>query len=128
MRHGSFSRDFRPILEGCTCTTCATGTSRAFIHHLINKETVGAHLLTIHNVSYLLSLVNSARRAIIRDRFPAWVKLFFDRRFPERNPGGCEEKQDRYPKWAVDALRGVGVDLLENDTAGETGKLIFNAT
>lgn len=74
--------------------------SRAFIYHLAAKETVGAHLVTMHNVYYQLDLMRRAREAIMEDRYPAFAINFF----AELYPGGA-------PKWAKDALMGVGVDL-----------------
>lgn len=50
LRHASFANDFGPIEEGCQCTSCrpksrgGLGVTRAYIHHLASKETVGAHL------------------------------------------------------------------------------------
>ncbi|KAL1954020.1 hypothetical protein VTO42DRAFT_1841 [Malbranchea cinnamomea] len=109
LRHSSFANDFRPVEEGCKCTTCrpksegGLGITRAYIHHLVSKETVGAHLLSMHNVHYLLSLTGSARQAIIEDRYPAFLRDFFRKLY--RDPSN-------FPQWVVDALRGVGVDLL----------------
>jgi len=40
------------------------------------------------------------REAILEDKYPAFVKLFFSRLHPEGAP-----------LWAVEALKGVGVDL-----------------
>lgn len=113
LRHSSFSHDHRPILEGCVCTPCKSRTSRSFIHHLVNKETVGAHLLTMHNITYMLNLVSSARMAIVSDCFPQWVRKFFNDRFPEKNGSSLPDKAERYPSWAVNALRAVGINLLE---------------
>jgi queuine tRNA-ribosyltransferase len=80
------------------------GITRAYIYHVTAKETAGAHLLTMHNVHYQLNLMKEAREAIIQDRYPQFVKDFFSK----LHNGG----KDKYPQWAVDALRGVGVDLL----------------
>jgi queuine tRNA-ribosyltransferase len=57
----------------------------------------------MHNIHYLLSLMNSVRQAIIEDRFPAFLREFFEKLYPNRT---------EIPQWVVDALRGVGVDLL----------------
>nr|KMM68664.1 queuine tRNA-ribosyltransferase [Coccidioides posadasii RMSCC 3488] len=109
LRHASFANDYRPVEEGCKCTTCrpksegGLGVTRAFIHHLASKETAGAHLLTMHNVHYLLSLMNSARQAIIDDRYPAFCREFFGKLYSNRSD---------YPDWAVNALQKVGVDLM----------------
>jgi tRNA-guanine family transglycosylase len=80
------------------------GITRAYIYHVTAKETAGAHLLTMHNVHYQLNLMKEAREAIIQDRYPQFVKDFFSKLH--------NGEMDKYPRWAVDALRGVGVDLL----------------
>lgn len=109
LRHYSFADDFGPVVEGCNCACCTPrdkgglGITRAYIHHLASKETVGAHLLTIHNVHYLLALMGSARQAIIEDRFPAFLREFFSKLYGDKSNS---------PEWVVGALRRVGVDLL----------------
>ena len=57
--------------------------------------------LTMHNVHHLLSLMRSARSAILEDRYPGFVKSFFDKYFGDKG----------VPKWAVEALRVVGIDV-----------------
>lgn len=59
--------------------------------------------LTMHNVYYLLSLMGSARQAIIDDRFPAFIRNFF---------AGLYSDRSKFPEWAVEALQRVNVDLL----------------
>lgn len=111
LKHGNYANDFGPIEDGCTCICCRPKSaggleiSRAYIYHLAGKETAGAHLISIHNVHYLLSLMGSARQAIIEDRYPSFVKDFFRKLYPDR---------ENTPAWAVGALKGVGVDLLED--------------
>lgn len=57
-------------------------------------------------------LMGGARDAIVSDTYPAYLKQFFRRYF--RTTG--------YPRWCVDALREVGVDLLEGgETTVENG-------
>ncbi|KIN00445.1 hypothetical protein OIDMADRAFT_124447 [Oidiodendron maius Zn] len=111
LRHSRYANDFRPVEEGCECVCCrqgegGLGVTRAFVHHLAAKETVGAHLLTMHNVHYQLSLMRSVREAIIEDRFPAFLRQFFRDRY--------DGDKTSYPDWAVEALKTVGVDLMEN--------------
>ncbi|CAA9961860.1 hypothetical protein PTMSG1_05237 [Pyrenophora teres f. maculata] len=109
LRNAMYSEDFGPIEEGCNCTCCrptsegGLGITRAYVYHVTAKETAGAHLLTMHNVHYQLNLMRLAREAIMEDRYPQFVKGFFSTLY-----SGDKEK---YPKWAVDALKGVGVDL-----------------
>ncbi|KAL8973809.1 MAG: hypothetical protein Q9197_001942 [Variospora fuerteventurae] len=109
LRHASFASDFSPIESHCTCTCCrpvsdgGLGITRAFIHHVAAKETVGAHLLTMHNVHHLLALMRRARAAIVEDTYPAFIRDFFAKKY-------SGNKED-VPEWAIVALRGVGVDL-----------------
>ncbi|KAI1412180.1 Queuine tRNA-ribosyltransferase [Hypoxylon sp. FL1857] len=110
IRNAKYANDFGPLEEGCGCMCCrkdGMGIMRAFVHHNTAKETVAAHLLTMHNVWYQLNLMREVRDAIIADRFPAFLRQFFANLYPDK---------DRYPSWAVDALRGVGVDLYTEDT------------
>jgi len=112
LRHASFANDFGPIEDNCTCTCCRSksegglGLTRAYIHHVAAKETAGAHLLSMHNVHYQLSLMRGVRNAIIEDRFPHFLKGYFRKLYAG--------DRSRYPDWAVEALRSVGVDLLED--------------
>ncbi|EGX49081.1 hypothetical protein AOL_s00079g35 [Orbilia oligospora ATCC 24927] len=111
LRHASYAADFSPVDEDCDCPCCRSkengglGVTKAYIHHLTGKETAGAHILTMHNVYYLLDLMRNARQAIIADAYPSFVKEFFGKIY----------KYDtaEYPIWAVDALKTVGIDLTE---------------
>ncbi|KAK6366188.1 hypothetical protein LTS17_010694 [Exophiala oligosperma] len=107
LKHSRYAEDFGPVEEGCTCTCCRSkengglGISRAYIYHLAAKETVGAHLLTMHNVHHLLSLMRRARNAILEDGYPDFARTFFAEYFEGKGA----------PEWAVEALHGVGIDL-----------------
>ncbi|KAK3075630.1 hypothetical protein LTR53_000872 [Teratosphaeriaceae sp. CCFEE 6253] len=109
LKSAAYAYDFGPVDEGCQCVCCrlpsegGLGITRAYIHHTTAKETAGAHLLSMHNVHYLLDLVRRAREAIIDQRYPAFVRAYFTRVY--------KGDEKTYPRWAVDALRGVGVDL-----------------
>lgn len=108
MRNAKYGTDFGPIEEGCRCMTCrqgdgGMGITRAYVHHNAAKETVAAHLLTIHNVWYQLNLMREMRQSIIEDRLPAFIRQFFANLY--------DNKSD-YPEWAVGALRQVNVDLM----------------
>lgn len=113
LRNSKFAEDFGPIEEGCGCKACLSpeegglGATRSFVHHLAAKETVGAHLLTIHNVFYQLQLMRDVRQAIVEDRYPAFLRRFFGQLY--------DYEKGRYPEWAVGALQGVGVDLTKEE-------------
>ncbi|GAO19037.1 hypothetical protein UVI_02056500 [Ustilaginoidea virens] len=108
MRNARYANDFGPLEPGCGCMCCrpgeegGTGITRAYVHHNAAKETVSAHLLTMHNVWYQLNLMREVRQSIVEDRFPAYIRQFFANLYKDKT---------EYPQWAVDALRRVNVDL-----------------
>lgn len=55
--------------------------------------------------------MGGARDAIMEDRFPAYVREFFDGYFG--NQGADGSIVVAYPRWCVDALKSVGIDLVE---------------
>ncbi|KAK0485994.1 tRNA-guanine(15) transglycosylase-like protein [Armillaria novae-zelandiae] len=96
--------DMKPIDESCPCPTCTDGTSRAFLHHIVTHETAAAHAVTIHNITFQAQVMGRARDAILSGTFPDYLRSFFAGYFGD---GG-------YPEWCVNALRSVGVDLLQD--------------
>jgi queuine tRNA-ribosyltransferase len=64
LRNARFARDPEPLEPGCTCPTCQRW-SRAYLKHLLAvSEPTGARLTTIHNVHWLLRLIDDVRSAI----------------------------------------------------------------
>ncbi len=64
LKNARFTRDFGALDPACTCSTCSQ-YSRAYLRHLVNtKEMLGAILLTIHNLHFLLALMRRARAAL----------------------------------------------------------------
>lgn len=64
---------FEPIEENCTCRTCKQ-YSRSLIHELLTGNSLAVHLISYHNVHFLLNLMRNLRIAILEDRAPAFVK------------------------------------------------------
>ena len=78
VRNATYAEDFRPIQEGCDCYAC-THHTRAYIRHLIKaNEITGAHLVSVHNLRYLLRLMEEMREAILEDRFLDWRRAFYE--------------------------------------------------
>jgi len=101
LKSKQYTTDFEPIDKNCRCGTCQK-YSRAYLHSLVAvKETVGCHLITIHNIAYQMNLMQSIRESIKKDRFSDFVRKFFIDLYPERN----------FPSWAQDALETVGISL-----------------
>lgn len=105
LRLSKHSADFNPIDESCPCPTCKDRMSRALLHHNLTVETAAAHAVTMHNLVFQARVMGGARDAIMNGTFPAYLKTFFANYFG--NAG--------YPEWCVNALKSVGVDLLEDN-------------
>jgi queuine tRNA-ribosyltransferase len=72
LRNARFARDPGPLDPGCRCPACAR-FSRAYIRHLVNQqEILGLRLLSLHNLRFLIDLVEAARDAIGRGAFESW--------------------------------------------------------
>jgi len=79
IRNAQYTRDPRPVEEGCTCTTCQS-FSRAYLRHLFQcREILGLRLATIHNLHFLLSLMREIRARIVAGDFTAFQKEFLTR-------------------------------------------------
>lgn len=77
IRNAKYAKDFSSIDENCDCYACKNHT-RAYIRHLINvDEILGARLLTIHNLRFLLKTMENIRQAIREDRFMEYKREFY---------------------------------------------------
>ena len=64
-----FSKDMRPIEEGCQCPACRS-YSRAYIRHLLKaKEMLGMRLCVLHNLYFYNHLMEDIRGAIDEGRY-----------------------------------------------------------
>jgi queuine tRNA-ribosyltransferase len=72
MRNAGFRADFRPVDAGCDCYTC-THFTRAYLRHLFKAgEILALQLASIHNLSFYLWLVRTARERILSNVFRPW--------------------------------------------------------
>jgi queuine tRNA-ribosyltransferase len=77
-------RSFEPLDPECVCYTCAN-YSRAYLHHLAKSDEIAGHtLLTIHNVHFLVSLVDRMRTALVGGDFDAFRVEFLGRYYARR--------------------------------------------
>ena len=69
IRRAQYQDDFTPLDPECDCYTCKNYT-KAYLRHLyVADEAFGKRLLSIHNVRFLIHLMEEARKAIQEDRF-----------------------------------------------------------
>jgi len=74
LKNSIYKEDFRPLDPDCGCYTCRN-FGRAYLRYLFqSKEILGMQLLTLHNLSFYLSLMSDARDAIGEGRFATWKK------------------------------------------------------
>ncbi len=79
VRNAQYAEDFRPIQEDCDCYAC-THHTRAYIRHLLKVgEITGARLVSIHNLRYLIRLMEQIRQVILEDRLLDFAKDFYAR-------------------------------------------------
>ncbi|WP_314049201.1 tRNA guanosine(34) transglycosylase Tgt [Peptostreptococcus stomatis] len=79
VRNASYAEDFSSLDPECDCYTCRNYT-KAYLRHLIKcNEILGARLLTIHNLHFLLKMMENVREAIREDRLLDYKKDFFEK-------------------------------------------------
>jgi queuine tRNA-ribosyltransferase len=82
LMNAKWATDDTPIQEGCDCLTCRRYT-RAYLRHLFKaEEALGPRLATIHNLRFLIRLMEQAREAIFKDAFGAFRQEFLERYQP----------------------------------------------
>ena len=63
-----------PIAEGCACLACREHT-RAYLHYLVRaREPTVAYLLTLHNLTFMATLMRGIRDAIARGGLAAYAE------------------------------------------------------
>lgn len=85
IRNKMYTRDFTPLDPNCDCYTCRNYT-KAYLRHLyICDEAFGKRLLSIHNIRFLIKMMEEAREAIKNDKFLEFkermIKEYGDREF-----------------------------------------------
>ena len=69
IKNEKYKEDFSSLDENCDCYCCKNYT-KAYLRHLyVCDETFGKRLMSIHNIRFLIKLMEGARKAIQEDRF-----------------------------------------------------------
>ncbi|NLC32579.1 MAG: tRNA guanosine(34) transglycosylase Tgt [Clostridiales bacterium] len=77
IKNKQYEEDFSPIDAQCDCFAC-THHTRAYIRHLFKAgEITAARLCSIHNLRYLIKLMQEVREAILTDRLPEYREEFY---------------------------------------------------
>ncbi len=79
LKNAKYKDDFSKLTDDCDCYTCKS-YSKAYIRHLIvSGETLGARLLSIHNLRFLIKLMEDSRAAIEEERFLEFKDEFLNK-------------------------------------------------
>ena len=78
IKNAKYKEDFTPIEENCDCYTCKNYT-KAYIRHLVTcNEMLGGRLLSIHNIRFLIKLVEELREEIKNDTILEYREKFIN--------------------------------------------------
>lgn len=76
LKNKKFEQQLDPLQKNCLCSTCKT-TSTSYIRHLLMENEITAlRLLTIHNLHFLLDLMQQIREHINAGTFESFRKKF----------------------------------------------------
>ena len=79
VKNAAYVRDFTPLDAQCDCYACKNFT-RAYIRHLLKAEEILAlRLISVHNLRFLLKLMEEIRAAIEGDALPEYAERFYAR-------------------------------------------------
>ncbi len=79
IRNAAHRQDPRPLDESCDCETCRT-YSRGYLRHLFAaEELLGLRLLSLHNVRFLVRLLDDARSHVLDGTFGTWHREWIAR-------------------------------------------------
>ena len=83
LKNSKYKEDFTSISDNCECYACKNYT-KAYIRHLIvANETLGARLLSIHNITFLTNLMQEIRENIKTDTLEEYRNEFIKNYYGE---------------------------------------------
>jgi len=79
LKNAKYKTDFSSVSDECDCYCCKNYT-KAYIRHLIvANETLGQRLLSIHNLRFLIKIMENIRKSIKNDNFLEYKQQFIER-------------------------------------------------
>ncbi|EAN34310.1 tRNA-guanine transglycosylase [Theileria parva strain Muguga] len=104
IQHEIYQYDFSPIDQDCDCVCCRK-YSRAFLHYGLKKSILVSHLLTLHNIRYMVRLFEQIRESISEGNFKGFVRRFLTNMYINNG--------ELPPLWVRDSLHSAGIDILD---------------
>ena len=78
LKNAKYKEDFSAVDVNCDCECCKNYTKAYIRHLLVADETLGQRLLSIHNLRFLIRIMENIRLSIKEDRFLEYKKEFYD--------------------------------------------------
>jgi queuine tRNA-ribosyltransferase len=109
IRNAQFANSTAPVEAECTCYTCRHFTL-AYLRHLFKAgEILGLHLATVHNVHFMLHLMEQIRAALAAGAFLAFKEAFLaDYRLSDQAARARNREMRRERRSAATVSQGRG--------------------
>ena len=115
IRNARYKEQEAPVLDGCDCVAC-TRFSAAYIHHLfLAQELLAFQLATLHNLRFMVRLMDDMRAAVVSGAFPKFREDFL-RRFQPVDP---DVRAQQKAKWAQSRDKKLLDAVVAGDGAAE---------
>lgn len=79
LKNAKYKEDFTPLDKECDCKCCRHYTKAYLRHLLVANETLGQRLLSIHNLRFLIKIMENIRTSIKEDKFIEYKEAFLRR-------------------------------------------------
>ena len=78
LKNAKYKTDFTPVDTSCDCECCKHYTKAYIRHLLVAEETLGQRLLSIHNLRFLIRIMEGIRESIKEDKFLEYKDEFIE--------------------------------------------------
>ena len=78
LKNAKYKEDFTAVDVNCDCECCKNYTKAYIRHLLVADETLGQRLLSIHNLRFLIRIMENIRLSIKEDRFLEYKSEFYN--------------------------------------------------
>ncbi len=85
IKNAKWKNDMSILCEGCDCYSCMGGYTKSYIAHLFRADEILAlTLLSIHNLRFIVRLVENIRVSLLENNFVEYKKEFCDRYYKDK--------------------------------------------
>src|SRR5699024_2873171 len=79
VRNAKYAKDLSPLDPECDCYACKNYTRSYILHLFYVKEILSSRRITIHNLDYIIKLMENIREAIKEDRLLEYKNEFYEK-------------------------------------------------